>query len=152
MRTLLALLLTAVPAAAQSSYNYCQATPNSTGQTVNVGYSGGLDLTTDSFTLIASGCPAKPNIFGMFTYGQVQYDVPFGNGYLCISPFNPGITRMGTQPLLAQVVTRDMASHSAEFAAFAPGSSWNYQFWYRDPDAGGAMFNLSDGLHVTFAP
>ena len=33
-----------------------------------------------------------------------------------------------------------------------PGSTWNTQFWYRDPAFGGAGFNLSDGLGVTFAP
>ena len=32
------------------------------------------------------------------------------------------------------------------------GSTWNFQFWYRDPAAGGADFNLSDGLEVTFCP
>jgi hypothetical protein len=33
---------------------------------------------------------------------------------------------------------------------FTPGSSWNFQFWYRDPQAGGARFNLSNALHVDF--
>jgi hypothetical protein len=32
------------------------------------------------------------------------------------------------------------------------GSTWNFQFWFRDPVAGGASFNLSDGLGVTFCP
>jgi len=30
----------------------------------------------------------------------------------------------------------------------AAGSTWNFQFWYRD----GATFNLSDGLNAAFCP
>ena len=33
-----------------------------------------------------------------------------------------------------------------------PGSTWNFQAWFRDPMAGGAFFDLSDGLSVTFGP
>ncbi len=34
----------------------------------------------------------------------------------------------------------------------AAGSTWNFQFWYRDPAGGPGGFNLSDGLTVTFCP
>ena len=34
----------------------------------------------------------------------------------------------------------------------AAGSTWNLQFWFRNPVADGASFNLSDGLGVTFCP
>lgn len=30
------------------------------------------------------------------------------------------------------------------------GSTWSLQFWYRDPEAGGALFNLSGGLTLAF--
>jgi hypothetical protein len=33
-----------------------------------------------------------------------------------------------------------------------PGSRWNFQFWYRDPIAGGANFNLSNGLTAPICP
>ena len=32
------------------------------------------------------------------------------------------------------------------------GSTWNFQAWFRDPAAGGAFFDLSDGLCLTFGP
>jgi hypothetical protein len=32
------------------------------------------------------------------------------------------------------------------------GEEFNFQFWFRDPPAGGANFNLSDGLKVVFCP
>ena len=35
--------------------------------------------------------------------------------------------------------------------AITAGSTWNFQLWYRDPAAGGAGSNLSNGLQVVFA-
>jgi hypothetical protein len=37
-------------------------------------------------------------------------------------------------------------------ATITAGSTWNFQFWYRNPAAGGAGFNLSDGLSIRFCP
>ncbi len=36
--------------------------------------------------------------------------------------------------------------------AITPGSTWYFQFWYRDPLGGGPAFNLSDGMMATFCP
>jgi len=36
--------------------------------------------------------------------------------------------------------------------AVNPFSTWNFQFWYRDPLGGPAGFNFSDGLEVMFCP
>ena len=32
------------------------------------------------------------------------------------------------------------------------GMEFNFQFWFRDPPAGGANFNLSDALSIQFCP
>jgi hypothetical protein len=32
------------------------------------------------------------------------------------------------------------------------GATWNWQFWFRDPMGGGAAFDLSDGMSLTFCP
>jgi hypothetical protein len=152
MRKLLALLLLSAPALAQgSAYTYCQANPNSFGTVASIGYVGSLDLADQTFTLTVVGHPATPNSFGMFTCGQDQYNVPFGAGTLCISPFGPGIKRMGTQHLEPGMLYHAIDQSPADFAYFQPGSSWNFQFWYRNPAAGGTGFNLSDALHVDFA-
>lgn len=135
-----------------SASTYCQATLNSFGTAASIGYAGSLALVDNTFALTVSGAAAIPTSWGMFTYGGVQTNIPFGNGYLCISPFNPGIFKMPTQQLGTGTVILEMATHPAEFANFTPASSWNFQFWYRDPPAGGAYFNLSNGLHVNFAP
>jgi len=86
----------------------------------------------------------------MFTCGSTQYNVPFGNGYMCIMPFQ-GIQRMTPQNLVSTTLHKSIAAEPLEFVNFVPGSSWNFQFWYRDYAAGGAYFNLSDALHVDFA-
>jgi hypothetical protein len=133
-----------------SAFTYCQANPNSQGHVAEIGYSGSLVLTVHSFTLGVAGQTIHPASFGMFTYGTQQYNVPFGNGYLCISPFAPGIFRMPVQALTQPTIQLAMEDAENQFAMFTPGSSWNFQFWYRDPQAGGARFNLSNALHVDF--
>jgi hypothetical protein len=137
---------------AGNSYIYCEATPNSQGHVAHIGFSGSLALTVQSFTLNVNGQAIHPQAFGMFTYGVNQTDVPFGNGHLCISPFNPGIFRMPTQALTQPTIALAMEDASNQFAMLTPGSSWNFQFWYRDHAAGGSNFNLSDALHVDFPP
>jgi hypothetical protein len=36
--------------------------------------------------------------------------------------------------------------------AITPGSTWYFQFWYRDPAMGAPGFNLSSALSVSFEP
>jgi hypothetical protein len=135
-----------------SSFNYCTAAVNSTGFPSNISFIGTLNLSDNMFGMQTINLPPHAPSWGMYTYGQTQYNAPFGNGYLCISPFFPGLFKMPTQSLGTGTVVNSMALHPAQFTAFTPGSSWNFQFWYRDPTAGAANFNLSDGLHVDFAP
>ena len=47
------------------------------------------------------------------------------------------------------------AAYTLDFATspasdITADSTWNFQFWYRDPAAGSPNFNLSDGLEVIF--
>jgi hypothetical protein len=46
------------------------------------------------------------------------------------------------------------ASYALDFPSLpvviANGETWNFQFWLRD--VGGAAFNFSDGLEITFCP
>lgn len=137
-----------------SATTYCQATMNSFNTVASIGFTGSLDLSDGTFGLTTTGCPPVSVSFGMYTYGQVQTNVPFANGFLCISPFAPGIFNFTPQSLGSGTVNNSMISHPADWAAanFQPGSTWNFQLWYRNPAAGGANFNLSNGLKVVFAP
>ena len=134
-----------------SAFTYCTAAVNSTGFPANISFVGTLNLADNSFGMQTINLPPHAPSWGMYTYGQTQYNVPFGNGYLCISPFGPGIKRMATQHLDAVTLTHDVFQVPTEAAYFQPGSSWNFQFWYRNSAANPLTFNLSDALHVDFS-
>ena len=51
---------------------------------------------------------------------------------------------------VAFAVDDTLSNHTA--ALIEPGSEWNLQFWYRDPQPVGHGFNLTDALHATFCP
>lgn len=139
-----------------SAYTYCQSSPNSFGTSALIGHTGSLNVADGTFGLTVTGVTPVASAFGMFTYGQQTYSAPFGNGYLCISPFSAGIYRMTPQSLGDGTVARSMLTNPGDFSMFQPGSSWNFQFWYRNPQAlqqgAPSTFNLSDALHVDFAP
>ena len=74
--------------------------------------------------------------------------VGFGAGTLCVQ-----------QPKRLQVVN-STALGSINYAlsitnpayGFTAGSTWNFQYIFRDPIAGGTSLNTSSALAVTFCP
>ncbi len=111
--------------------------------------SGSTSVSASDFGLSAVGNP--PSQFGVFFMGPTPTSVPFGNGYLCVTG---SLTRY---PL----VTSDalgIASYDVDntvppaLGKIVDGSTWNWQYWYRDPMGGGAFFNLSDALSATYCP
>ena len=129
--------------------NYCESLPNSSGHAAEIGLEGTSSVSANDAVLTVSGCP--PGSFGLFLFGKGEVQYPFGNGFLCISPLN-GLARCDP-PLL---VTEDGdASQMLDLLSFpppVPGDCWNFQFWFRDTAAGGAEFNLSDGMRLTLCP
>lgn len=127
--------------------NYCVLSPNSAGAGAVMGYLGSTSFAANDFTLTVSACP--PGKAGIFFFGALQSNVPFGAGVRCVD--NP-LQRLS---LLTTDANGD-ASYDVDLTAppaagtITPGSVWNFQFWFRDPGFGGADFNLSDGLEVTF--
>lgn len=131
--------------------NFCIAAGNSAGPGGAVmSYQGTQSVTNNDLLLVVTGCPA--NKTGLIFYGMnTTAFAAFGNGFRCIaSPF-----------------FRLPASTSNAFGDFtwaldlnalptggdiSSGETWGFQLWYRDPDAGGANFNASDGLEVPFCP
>jgi hypothetical protein len=132
-----------------SAYTYCSATLNSCGIAARINCIGSLGVSQHSFGLRVTGLPVQPQSFGVFTCGGTQMHVPFGDGYLCINPLG-GLYRMTPQMLTDTTVSRSVLEAPAEFQLFQPATTWNFQFWYCNPAAGGAGFNLSDGLSVQF--
>jgi len=127
--------------------NYCIATVNSTGNPAAISASGSSSVQDQSLTLKATPTPDQP---GIFFFGPNQVQLAFGNGFRCVG---------GTLVRLpVSVSSASELVHVVDFssAVVAPnivgGSTWNFQAWFRDPTAGGAAFNLSDGIEVVFTP
>jgi len=135
---------------------YCTPSPNSTGLAARIGAFGCTSISANEFVLRCGLCP--PDQFGVFFYGPEVTRTPFGNGFVCVGTGNTGVFRLNP-PL--QIHAAGTAQRLLDFdqppagggpGQIVPGATWNFQFWYRDPDAGGSNFNLSDGLSVSFVP
>ena len=120
---------------------YCQTSPNSVGPGATIGAIGQPSISTDDFVLTAHDCPASQ--FGILFHGPEQQDVSFGDGVLCVE-----------RPMVRLPVVATNGNGAAAWplalGGFTAGQMRYFQFWYRDPAAGGAGFNLTDALEVTF--
>lgn len=130
------------------TWGYCSAGLNSTGQGALMGHEGTTSLAADDLVLTCSGVlPLAP---GIFFYGTQPIQVPFGDGFRCVGG---SIFRFHAQwadefGVATRVVDYDNPINPD--GRITAGSTWNFQFWYRDPSFGTAGFNLSDGLEVIF--
>jgi hypothetical protein len=127
--------------------NFCVATPNSTGSAALMGFAGSTSVAMNNFVLRAQPGPiGQP---GIFFFGPSENQVALGNGFLCV-----GAPLVRLSPTVVFDSTGRM-SHALDLTAhtaIVSGSTWNFQAWFRDPAAGGAFFDLSDGLSVMFQP
>ncbi len=130
---------------------YCLSEVNSSGSAAQIDYAGSPSITGNDFTLVATGGPLSN--FAILFAGPAQTLLFFGDGYLCVSAGGGvGLHRLGP-PILT-----DATGYIARRLDFLdrpvwvlPGSVWNFQFWFRDPNGpGGSGFNLSDALNVVF--
>lgn len=129
--------------------SYCTTSANSVGSGAVISATGSTSIAANSLTLVSSGNPAnKP---GIFFFGNNPSANPLGNGTLCAAG---GIRRFSpTLSNASGVFTRavDLTNLPGGVVVEA-GQTKRFQHWYRDTAGGGAGFNLSDGLAVTFCP
>ncbi|MFT5155323.1 MAG: hypothetical protein ACI841_005334 [Planctomycetota bacterium] len=121
--------------------NYCQSSPNSTGQPASITAEGSSSISDNQFTLFAGPVPNQP---GVFYYGNQQINVPFGNGVRCVGG---QVNRLSVTFPNGNVAQQDVDLLTGIMPGFV-----NYQYWYRDPQGGGSGFNLSNGLQAIFQP
>ena len=128
--------------------NYCTGVVNSTGLGASMSVSGSTSVSANNLVLVAMGVPNQP---GLFHYGSDQAQLPFGNGFRCVGGTVGRLdVHTGSQNTLIHVLDNTTAPSAATI--ITSGSTWNFQCWYRDPAAGGAAFNLSDGIALSFLP
>ena len=130
--------------------NYCSALPNSTGGVANILHLGSNSVAANDLFLVTTGLPL--NQTGVFYYGAGQENLPFGNGIRCVSAptYRLPVTVVGAGG--ATVWLLDLTNPPSPAGQITSGSTWYFQYWYRDPAAGGAAFNTSNGLAVPFCP
>jgi hypothetical protein len=134
--------------------SYCQTNPNSfSAEGARIGSSGLASVSANAFQLTVSQAP--PGRPGIFFYSANQANAPFGDGTRCVaSPIYrlqpPGL--IGGAGNLTRHLDLTVGPPAAGGGAITAGSTWNFQFWYRDPQGGPNGFNLSDGLEVVFCP
>ncbi len=136
-----------------SPSRYCTGAPNSFGPGAIIHLTGSISVSANDAALHASEVP--PNQFGLFYYGPNQIQLPWGDGYRCAGG---GIHRLGTVSsdftgYASDQIDYTLPPMNAGGGKVVAGSSWNFQYWYRDPGGpGGTGFNASDALAVTFCP
>lgn len=144
------------PDSCQDPQGFCVSTGNSSGNSATMAFTGTSSIAANNLTLVVSGAPV--NTFGIFFYGAGQTFTAFGNGFRCVSGGGAGIFRLAPAQQTnlfgdaLRFVNYNAAPANAGAGQLTSGSTWNFQFWFRDVPAGGAGFNLSDGLEVTFCP
>ncbi|MCH2107082.1 MAG: hypothetical protein MK291_10615, partial [Planctomycetes bacterium] len=117
-------------------------------------HTGGLASTTsDSLAFAAYGIAV--NQFGILFMGGGQTNAPFGAGLRCVVSGGQGIHRfpVGQADFFGEVRIDQIVSQSQGFpgsGVIQPGSSWNFQFWYRDPSGPCSTFNLTNAIPVDF--
>jgi hypothetical protein len=94
-----------------------------------------------------SGCPA--NKTARFIYGLNATQQVFGSGFLCVGDL---FFRLPTIVTSATGTTSFSLNYGSLPAGgqISAGSTWKFQFRFRDPAAGGANFNLTHGESATF--
>ncbi len=130
--------------------NYCTATVNSTGGAANILHLGSNSIANNDLFLVATGLPL--NQTGVFYYGSGPENLTFGNGVRCVAApvYRLPVTVVGAGG--ATVWLLDVTNPPEAAGQITSGSTWYFQYWYRDPAGGGASFNTTNGLAVPFCP
>lgn len=130
---------------------YCPGSPNSTGSPATLADQGSTSLALNDLRFTVAGGP--PGEKGVVIQGTQQAQNPFGNGTLClggsVQRILPPVTLSAEGKGIHVVDFEDPTQPTAQIT---PGSTWYFQFWYRDSAAGIGDFNLSNGLSATFCP
>ena len=126
--------------------SYCRSQNNSTGAAAVTHASGSASVAANDLKLWGTGLPASE--LAVLVYGNGRGATPFGEGTSCVSgtvhrfPLNTS----AASGQLGEVV--DVNGALSAGGAITAGSTWNFQFLYRD----GSLRNTTDAVTVTFLP
>ncbi|MFT7668355.1 MAG: V8-like Glu-specific endopeptidase [Planctomycetota bacterium] len=125
--------------------NYCS--PAASGAAIST--LGTASVAANDLSLIGSGLPT--NVSGIFFYGDMPDFAPLGDGIRCVTS-SGGVIRLspvGNSGPAGQIThALDITSPPVPSGQITPGSTWNFQMWFRD----GGSSNLTDATEIQFLP
>lgn len=128
--------------------NYCTGNVNSTGSGATVAAFGSNTVLDNEFTLVASNVPVGTP--GLFFFGPNQVSLPFGEGLRCVGGSIQRIQPPQFGSASGQVTRTVDLTASPAAGTIVPSSTFNFQYWYRDPSGGPNGFNLSNGVSISW--
>lgn len=134
-------------ATAPAPYYYCWGlsnTSSSAGAWIEAG--GSSSVSADDLTLTAHG--TIPNQTAIFFFGPSLLFGNLGSGTLCVGGPH---RRLAVVPTGAGSPSIPVNYQSSPGNQLAPGSTWFFQCWYRDPGWAGPS-NTTDAVALTFVP
>jgi hypothetical protein len=125
----------------------CNGASNSTGEPATFRALGSAVSTENRLLFDVHGMPT--NAFGFFAMGQNAGSVAVGQGTFCIgTPFQRlSNFSQNSGGYGAIDMTLDLNGVPGNVSA---GSTWRFQYWYRDSALGTATSNLSNAVAINF--
>ena len=130
---------------------YCSGMPNSAGPGGRLGVEGSASPAADNLELTARALPA--GVSGIFFYGTAPLALPFGDGLRCVGGATFRLPLIQAGPDGFASLRLDFSSPPRPEGQIAPGSTWHFQCWYRDPAGpGNTGSNTTNAAAVHFGP
>ncbi len=158
---------------AADTQQYCSCPPGS-GVCANLDPHGGCRSQAGHGAVLAAGGTGSvladdlrlevsdlpPNKAGLLFMGGAQASVAFANGRRCVAGGSSGVHRFplhngGSQAVIVEGpgLVAWSQNHFSSPGRIAPGQTWYFQCWYRDPQGPcGGTSNYSNALQATFSP
>lgn len=148
----LALLALSAPAVATQGNVSSFCPPGANGATLSAAGSTDFGVNNGSGDLVLKAQGLPTNTVGVLVQGNLQAPrKPLGGGFLCVggAPQVWRLAAVSTGPSSTSAsYALDYLTPAAPAALITPGSTWNFQLWFRD----GASSDLTDALQVRFVP
>lgn len=132
---------------------YCSGAPNSAGEGATLEAFGSVSVAANDLVLHAADLP--PSTFGLFAYSRGAFEMPFGDGLLCVAPplFRLDLVQANGAGDLDFPFDLTALPASAGAGQVLAGDRIYFQLWYRDVLGPlGSGYNVSGGLAVRFCP
>ena len=128
--------------------NYCLAGVNSYGTEARILPAGSSSVAANSLSFVCQAFPSANT--GILVASTNQAQVPFGDGFRCVGP---GVVRLAATAASQGVAVYTVNLAQGSGTAITPGSTWNFQAFYRDNALpGGSGFNLTDAVSIPMTP